>query len=120
MPSARSTGNIRCINGGAPPHAGSDEERRRPLNETLLSTAEAAQILGVTPRTVRLWVTEGTLPRHEPGRPQQLIRIRALDLLAFIEDPPKRISTNAFRTLVGRCRVSELPKETLFQYATEF
>lgn len=47
-----------------------------------LSATEAARIADVHPETVRQWVREGRLPRHQAG---SALRIRRSDLESFLE-----------------------------------
>ena len=47
-----------------------------------LSTAEAARILGVTPRTLYRFIDNGELPAYRFGR---VIRLRDTEVEAFIE-----------------------------------
>ena len=48
-----------------------------------LSTGEAAEALGVTPRTLYRLVDGGTLPAYRIGR---LIRVRSDDLASYLRD----------------------------------
>ena len=48
-----------------------------------LSTAEAANHLGITPRTLYRFIDEGQLPAYRFGR---VIRLKAHEVDAFIED----------------------------------
>jgi len=47
-----------------------------------LSTKEAAEMLGVTSRTVYRFIDEGDLPAYKFGR---VIRVKAADLENFVE-----------------------------------
>jgi excisionase family DNA binding protein len=48
----------------------------------LLTTAEAAYLLGVKPQTLYLWVSLGRVPHRKIGR---LVRFTESDLEAFVE-----------------------------------
>lgn len=47
-----------------------------------LSTADAAQSLGITPRTLYRFINQGELPAYRFGR---VIRVKRVDVEAFIE-----------------------------------
>lgn len=47
-----------------------------------LSTADAAQALGITPRTLYRFINQGDLPAYRFGR---VIRVKRVDVEAFIE-----------------------------------
>ena len=47
-----------------------------------LSTADAAQSLGITPRTLYRFINQGDLPAYRFGR---VIRVKRVDVEAFIE-----------------------------------
>lgn len=47
-----------------------------------LSTKEAAERLGITPRTLYRFIDEGTLPAYRFGR---VIRLQESEVLAFID-----------------------------------
>ncbi len=48
-----------------------------------LNTSKAAELLGITPRTLYRFLDEGQLPGYRFGR---VIRLKESDVLAFIED----------------------------------
>ena len=56
----------------------------RPLLEHLLDEREAAEVLNVSARTLRLWRTAGTGPAH--ARLARTVRYRPADLAAYVED----------------------------------
>jgi excisionase family DNA binding protein len=64
-------------------------------NPEWLSSAEAANLLGVTTRTLYRFIDLGELPAYRFGR---VIRLQALDVFAFIES--RRIEPGA---LGGPC-----------------
>jgi len=53
-----------------------------PETTKWLSTKEAAEMLGVTARTVYRFIDEGNLPAYKFGR---VIRVKAVDLEDFVE-----------------------------------
>lgn len=59
-------------------------------NPEWLSSAEAANLLGVTTRTLYRFIDLGELPAYRFGR---VIRLQALDVFAFIES--RRIEPGA-------------------------
>ncbi len=61
-------------------HGAGTGTRGRPLTK-LLTIEETAQILNVSPRTVRRAIDAGALPVHRIGR---LIRVSQLDLAGFL------------------------------------
>jgi len=52
----------------------------------LLSVVDAAQQLGVSPKTIRRWINRGELSIHRLGRQ---LRISEEDLAAFLRDRRK-------------------------------
>ncbi len=55
----------------------------RPMSDsTWLGTTEAAERLGVVPRTLYRMIDEGQIPAYKMGR---VIRVKAADLEAFLE-----------------------------------
>ena len=50
----------------------------------LYSPTQAADLLGVSLRTLRTWIQTGDLAHTRLGKGQRLIRIREDDLLAFL------------------------------------
>ena len=56
-----------------------------PPELRLYTTAEAAAILNVSLRTLQGWVRDGVLPHIRLGEGGRLVRIRAQDLTAFIQ-----------------------------------
>ena len=57
--------------------------RERGTPTEFLSTAQAAELMGVTPHTVRAWVNRGRLPGY--GSPRAL-RVRRADLFDLTAD----------------------------------
>lgn len=53
-----------------------------PETTKWLSTKEAAEMLGVTSRTVYRFIDEGDLPAYKFGR---VIRVKATDLESFVD-----------------------------------
>lgn len=60
----------------------------------MYSTAEAAELLSVSPMTVWRWVTAGYLPASNVGEPgkRPKIRISEDDLRRFIDDRALRVT----------------------------
>ena len=56
------------------------------LDDELLTLPQIADMLGVNPSTVRLWVSEERLPAHKAGGRKWLVRRG--DLIAMLEDQP--------------------------------
>ena len=52
----------------------------------LLSTEEAAELLGIHPNTVKVWRTNGRLPGYRPSGGRNW-KFKRADVLALIEDP---------------------------------
>jgi excisionase family DNA binding protein len=62
----------------------------------LLSVADVARLLGVTPRTVRRWSADGTLPAVRKGR--RWTRWRLADVQRFLADHAEAsVERNSFR-----------------------
>ncbi len=57
-----------------------------PPSLELFTVAEAASILGVSRKLVSSWIRQGLLPAIRLGPGQRLLRIRRVDLEAFIAD----------------------------------
>lgn len=57
------------------------------MPETLLTTSQAAEFLGVTPSRIRQLILENRLPAMKVGRDQL---IKKDDLIAFSEIPRER------------------------------
>lgn len=53
----------------------------------VLSTEQAAGLAGVTPKTVRTWIEDGTLPASRRGR---RLAIRRSDLDAYLSGSPSQ------------------------------
>jgi excisionase family DNA binding protein len=51
----------------------------------MLSVAEVSEIIHVSPKLVRDWISDGLLPAFRLGSNTRLVRIRSQDLEAFIE-----------------------------------
>jgi excisionase family DNA binding protein len=58
---------------------------RIPPRLDLYTPAEAAAILNVSLRTLRKWLGRGEIPYTRLGSDSRLIRIRAEDLMKFVE-----------------------------------
>lgn len=56
--------------------------RRVPKSELWLSTAEAAEALGVTPRTLYRLIDRGEIPAYRLGR---VIRLKTPEVDAYID-----------------------------------
>lgn len=58
--------------------------KAKPANDDgdYLTTAEAARIASVTPGTIRRWIREGELTRHEAGA---RVRVKRDELEAFLK-----------------------------------
>jgi excisionase family DNA binding protein len=65
----------------APASRGTGSARRGQPITKLLTIDEVAEVLNVSPRTVRRLIDEGALPVHRLGR---LVRISDDDLAAFL------------------------------------
>ena len=65
------------------------------LDEELLTVAEAAALLRVTPSTVRRWIREGDVPAHRIGR--RRVALRRSDLARLIT--PARPATETKDTV---------------------
>ena len=62
-----------------------------------VKTAEAAQILGVSPNTLRAWARDGKIPvRRNPANGYRMFRRR--DLEAFLEEAAKPAAVNENRS----------------------
>lgn len=51
----------------------------------MLSVAEVSEIISVSPKLVRDWISAGLLPAFRLGPNTRLMRVRSQDLEAFIE-----------------------------------
>ena len=60
--------------------ANADRAKALPGPSTMLSTAEAADLMGVQQATVRRWIDDGRLPAYGTAR---ALRVRHDDLLAI-------------------------------------
>lgn len=60
----------------------------------MYSTAEAADLLSVTPMTVYRWIKAGYLPASNVGKPGGRVKIRISedDLRRYIEDRALRVT----------------------------
>lgn len=61
-----------------------EELSREPGRDRYLPVAEAAEIAGVAPDTIRSWIGQGRLGRYNAGRE---IRVRRSELDAFLASP---------------------------------
>jgi excisionase family DNA binding protein len=61
----------------------------RVAPDRLLSTAEAAELLGISRRTVYRWIALGELPALRLGPAPALLRIRLSDLAARLQPTGK-------------------------------
>ena len=60
----------------------------------MLSNAQAAEVLGVTPGTLNTWRSEGRYPIPYVKVGTKLVRYRRADLLAWIESQVVRVGTD--------------------------
>jgi excisionase family DNA binding protein len=60
----------------------------------MYSTAEAAELLGVTPAAVWRWIKAGYLPASNVGKPGGRVKLRISedDLRRYIEDRTLRVT----------------------------
>jgi excisionase family DNA binding protein len=71
--------------GSTEPH---DESEQRPLTrDDVLSTGEAAQLLGVPPSTLHYLARRGELPARRVGRRWLFLRDRLAAALAPLDEP---------------------------------
>jgi len=56
-----------------------------PASTRMLSVAEVSEIISVSPKLVRDWISAGLLPAFRLGPNTRLMRVRSQDLEAFIE-----------------------------------
>ncbi len=59
--------------------------RTEPALNRLLSVAEVSEIISVSPKLIRDWISAGLLPAFRLGPNTRLMRVRSQDLEAFIE-----------------------------------
>lgn len=67
-----------------------EELSRAPGRDRYLPVAEAAQIAGVAPDTIRSWIGQGRLRRYNAGRE---IRVRRSELDALLASPTETAGT---------------------------
>jgi excisionase family DNA binding protein len=72
--------------------AASDCTPQKPEISELLSTKEAAELLSVSPKTVRSWIGQGKLIGLHAGR---CIRVRRADLMKLTEHKIAHVDTDA-------------------------
>ncbi len=63
------------------------------LDEELVTIAEAARVLRVSPSTIRRWIGEGDLPAYRVGH--RRVRVRKPDLARLITQPARQGSERA-------------------------
>ena len=61
-----------------------EELSREPGRDRYLPVAEAAEVAGVAPDTIRAWIGQGRLRRYNAGRE---IRVRRSELDVFLASP---------------------------------
>lgn len=72
-----------------------------PVNEEVLGTQEAAKRLGVSVRTVQLWVENGTLQAWKtPGGHRRILRASVEEALLSRTRPPAPVPADRLRVLI--------------------
>ncbi len=62
-----------------------NHDHQPPAPTRMLSVAEVSEIINVSPKLVRDWISTGLLPAFRLGSNTRLMRVRSQDLEAFIE-----------------------------------
>ena len=62
-----------------------NHDQQPPTPTRMLSVAEVSEIISVSPKLVRDWISAGLLPAFRLGPNTRLMRVRSQDLEAFIE-----------------------------------